>query len=126
MGLKLNDTGTLAVDDTLLAAASTTLQLRLNEGIRIGYNSSTKSDLSNQISEMLISGGLIQNRIDSEQTTKKNLDKSKTDLQQKLVQIQARYTAQYAALDYLLFKLQSTSDSLKSALDGLTNSQNNG
>jgi len=126
LGLKLNDTGTLTVDDTLLAAASTTLQLRLNEGIRIGYNSSTNSDLSNQISEMLISGGLIQNRIDSEQTTKKNLDKSKADLQQKLVQIQARYTAQYAALDSLLFKLQSTSDSLKSALDGLTNSQNNG
>jgi len=126
LGLKLNDAGTLSVDETLLSTAGTTLQLRLKEGIRIGYNHSTFSDLSNQISEMLISGGLIQNRIDSEQTTKKDLDKRKTDLQAKLVQVQARYTAQYAALDSLLFKLQSTSDSLKSALDGLTNSQKTG
>jgi flagellar capping protein FliD len=47
-------------------------------------------------------------------------------LQDKLVSVQARYTAQYAALDAMLFQLNSTSDSLKSALDGLTASQKNG
>ncbi len=125
MGLKLLDSGKLAVDDTLYAAASGTLQTRLSAGIRIGYNSSTLSDLSSQIGDMLFSGGTIQDRIDSETTTQSDLNKRKTALQDKLISVQARYTAQYASLDAMLFKLQGTSDSLKSALDGLTNSQKN-
>ena len=125
MGLKLLDNGNLAVDETLYAANSGTLQTRLSAGIRIGYNSSTLSDLSSQIGDMLIGGGLIQDRIDSETKTQTDLNKRKTALQEKLVGVQARYTAQYASLDALLFKLQGTSDSLKSALDGLTNSQKN-
>ena len=123
MGLKLLDSGKLAVDDTLYAASSGTLQTRLSAGIRIGYNGT--SDLSSQISDMLLSGGVLQDRIDSEATTQSDLNKRKTALQDKLIGVQARYTAQYASLDALLFKLQGTSDSLKSALDGLTNSQKN-
>jgi flagellar hook-associated protein 2 len=125
MGLKLLDNGTLAVDDTLLAAASSTLQTRLAAGIRIGYASTLSSDLSNQIGNMILSGGVIQDRIENETSTRSDLAKRKTILQEKLVSVQARYTAQYASLDALLFKLQGTSDSLKSALDGLTNSQKN-
>ena len=125
MGLKLLDSGNLAVDDTLLTAASGTLQARLAAGIRIGYSSASSSDLSTQIGNMILSGGVIQDRITSEQTTQSGLNKRKTALQEKLVGVQARYTAQYASLDALLFKLQGTSDSLKSALDGLTNSQKN-
>ena len=125
MGLKLLDSGNLAVDDTLLAAASGTLQTRLAAGIRIGYSSGSSSDLATQIGEMIFSGGVIQERIASETSTQSSLTKRKTTLQEKLVSVQARYTAQYASLDALLFKLQGTSDSLKSALDGLTNSQKN-
>lgn len=125
MGLKLLDTGNLAVDETLLSAASSTLQTRLAAGIRIGYASDSSSDLSTQIGNMILSGGVIQDRIESEQSTQSDLNKRKTALKDKLVGVQARYTAQYASLDALLFKLQGTSDSLKSALDGLTNSQKN-
>ena len=125
MGLKLLDSGLLAVDDTLYAAASSTLQTRLSDGIRIGYSVTAFTDLSTQIGDMLLSGGVIQDRIDSEKTTQSDLTKRKTALEDKLISVRARYTAQYAALDSLLFKLQGTSDSLKSALDGLTNSQNN-
>jgi flagellar hook-associated protein 2 len=125
MGLKLLDSGKLAVDETLYAAASSTLQTRLSAGVRIGYSSTSLLDLSSQIGDMLVSGGLIQDRIDSEKNTQSELNTRKTNLQEKLVAVQARYTAQYASLDALLFKLQGTSDSLKSALDGLTNSQKN-
>jgi hypothetical protein len=126
MGLKLLDGGTLAVDETLYASASSTLQTSLSAGIRIGYSDSAVSDLSTQIGNMLISGGFIQDRIDSEKSMQSYLNNRKTSLQEKLIGVQARYTAQYASLDALLFKLQGTSDSLKSALDGLTNSQKNG
>jgi flagellar hook-associated protein 2 len=121
MGIKLLDNGNLALDDDLYSAASGTLQTRVSAGIRIGFSGST--DLSSQIGDMLLSGGVIQDRIDSETNTQSELNKRKTTLQDKLVVVQARYIAQYAALDALLFKLQGTSDSLKSALDGLANSQ---
>jgi len=101
------------------------LQTRLSAGIRIGYSDESDSDLATQIADMIFSGGIIQDRIDSETTTKSDLTSRKTTLQEKLVGVQARYTAQFASLDALLFRLQGTSDSLKSALDGLTNSQNN-
>ena len=125
MGLKLLESGNLTVDDTLFAANSGTLQTRLAAGIRIGYSSTSSSDLASQIGNMILSGGVIQDRIASEQITQSDLNKRKTALQEKLLGVQARYTAQYASLDALLFKLQGTSDSLKSALDGLTNSQKN-
>ena len=122
LGLKFAQTGELAVDATLLAAA-TTLNDRLVSGIRIGFDSG--KDLSTKLSEMITSGGVIQDSIENEQSANTVLVSKKTALEEKLVSVQARYYAQYAALDALLFKLKSTSDSLKSALDGLTAGQNN-
>jgi flagellar hook-associated protein 2 len=124
LGLKLQDNGQIAIDDTLLAKA-TTLQSRLANGLTIGYDTASGKDLSTRISEMFTSGGMLQERIDNEQKVQQDLNTRKTTLQDKLATVQARYTAQYAALDALLFKLQSTSTSLKSALDGLTASQKN-
>jgi flagellar hook-associated protein 2 len=124
LGLKLLDSGQLAVDDSLLAKA-TTLQSRLANGLTIGYNATSGNDLTTRISAMFTSGGVLQERIDNEQKVQQDLNTRKTTLQDKLANIQSRYTAQYAALDALLFKLQSTSNSLKSALDGLTASQKN-
>ena len=124
LGLKLSDTGTLAVDDKLLNT-STTLQSRLAAGLKIGYDADQGNDLSTRITQMLTSGGVLQERIATEQKMQSDLNTRKTNLQDKLLAVEARYTAQYSALDALLFKLNSTSDSLKSALDGLTASQNN-
>ena len=124
LGIKLQDNGQLAVDTTLLSKA-TTLQSRLANGLTIGYDASSSKNLSTRITEMFSSGGVLQERIDNEQKVQADLSSRKTTLQDKLANIQARYTAQYAALDALLFKLQSTSTSLKNALDGLTASQKN-
>jgi flagellar hook-associated protein 2 len=124
LGLKISDTGTLAVDDKLLNAA-TTLQSRLAAGLKIGYDADQGNDLSTRITQMLTSGGVLQERIATEQKVQSDLNTRKTILQDKLLAVEARYTAQYSALDALLFKLNSTSDSLKSALDGLTASQKN-
>lgn len=124
LGIKLLDNGQLVVDTTLLSKA-TTLQSRLANGLTIGYDASSSKNLSTRITEMFSTGGILQERIDNEQKVQADLSSRKTTLQDKLANIQARYTAQYAALDALLFKLQSTSTSLKSALDGLTASQKN-
>jgi flagellar hook-associated protein 2 len=125
LGIELKDNGQLAVNDALFNAASSTLQSRLASGLVIGYNATSSSDLSTRITEMFSSGGVLQERIDNEQQVQNDLNDRKTVLQDKLAGVQARYIAQYAALDALLFKLNSTSNSLKSALDGLTASQKN-
>lgn len=124
LGIKLQDNGQLVLDERLLNA-STQLQSRLASGIRFGYDSGSGQDLVSRIGAMLEVGGLLKSRIDTEKTVQKDLSTRKSTLEDKLATIQARYTAQYAALDALLYKLNSTSESLKSALDSLTAFQKN-
>lgn len=124
LGIRLQDNGLLIVDDNLLSKA-TDLQSRLANGVKIGFDAASGKDLATRITEMLASGGMLQERIKNEQMVQKDLNTRKLALQDKLASIQARYTAQYASLDALLFQLNSTSESLKSALDGLSSSQKN-
>ena len=121
LGIEFKDDGTLSFNQTLFDA-STQLPLALAQGISLGYASASQS-LSLTLSNILDSGGSLADRIDEEKTTQSDLNKRKSVLQDKLVTLQARYTAQYAALDALLFQLNNTNNALKSALDGLTNSQ---
>ena len=65
-------------------------------------------------------GGVLLERIDAEKKVQIDLSKRQDVLEEKMGKIQARYTAQYAALDALLFRLNSTNDALKSALDALS------
>lgn len=123
LGVEFNSDGTLSFNPTLFAASSQLPQTLAN-GISLGYTSATQS-LSTTLSNILGSSGSLADRIDEEKSTQANLNKRKTSLQDKLAALQERYTAQYAALDALLFKLNNTNNALKSALDGLTNSQKN-
>jgi len=96
----------------------------LAQGISLGYVSSTQS-LSTTLTNVLGNSGTLADRIEQEKTTQSDLSKRRSQLQDKLATLQERYTAQYAALDALLFKLNNTNNALKSALDGLTNAQKN-
>ena len=121
LGVEFNSDGTLSFNQTLFDASAQLPQV-LARGISLGYTSATQS-LSTTLTNILGSSGSLADRIDEEKTTQSNLNKRKTDLQDKLATLQERYTAQYAALDALLFQLNTTNTALKSALDGLTNSQ---
>jgi flagellar hook-associated protein 2 len=123
LGIEFNSDGTLRFNQTLLDA-SPQLPSVLAQGISLGYTSATQT-LSTTLSGILGSSGSLADRIDAEKTTQSDLNKRRTQLQDKLATLQERYTAQYASLDALLFKLNNTNNALKSALDGLTNSQKN-
>jgi flagellar hook-associated protein 2 len=123
LGVEFNSDGTLSFNQTLFDA-SPKLQTVLAQGISLGYASATQT-LSTTLSNVLGSSGSLADRIDEEKTTQSDLNKRRTQLQDKLASLQERYTAQYASLDALLFKLNNTNNALKSALDGLTNSQKN-
>lgn len=124
LGLEFSSSGQLVLNDTLFGR-STQLQSVLASGIKIGFDSGSLKDLSQSIASMLDINGAVYERVQSENQVQRDLAQKKTNLEEKLARVQQQYTAQYAALDALLYKLNSTSDSLKSALDGLTASQKN-
>ena len=121
LGIEFNSDGTLSFNQTLFDT-STQLPSVLAQGISLGYTSASQT-LSTTLANVLGSSGSLADRIEEEKTTQSDLNKRRTQLQEKLATLQDRYTAQYAALDALLFKLNNTNNALKSALDGLTNSQ---
>lgn len=124
LGLEFSSSGKLVLNDTLFNRSSQ-LQSVLASGIKIGFDNGSLKDLTQTIASMLDINGAVYERVQSENQVQRDLAQKKTNLQDKLARVQQQYTAQYAALDALLFKLNSTSDSLKSALDGLTASQKN-
>jgi len=121
LGLEFTPDGHLALNATLLDRSPQLMSV-LASGIRIGYDPAAKGDLSQSIAAMFLDQGAVYQRVQSEQALQRDMSKKKADLQDRLARVQQQYTAQYAALDALLFKLNSTSTSLKGALDALSNS----
>lgn len=69
--------------------------------------------------------GAFDQMIKNEQSNIDSMNNKERALQLQLDQKQRSYIRQYSALNELLFKLSNTSNSLTSALSGLTNGQNN-
>lgn len=122
LGLEFAKDGTLVVNETSFSNLKN-LQQTLASGFKLGLKDG--QDLSAIVSGFLSDTGTLASRIQTEKDNQTDLNRRKTQLEGKLALLQSRYTAQYAALDALLFKLNNTSTALKSALDALTNSQKN-
>lgn len=123
LGLKLAEGGKLVFDEDLYKK-STSLSTTLESGIRIGFDSGSSKDLSQKIYDMLSFDGIVTTRIQTEKRIQSQLNSKKIDIEDKLTRTQQRLTSEYAALDALLFKLGSTSESLKTSLDAILNSNN--
>jgi flagellar hook-associated protein 2 len=125
MGIDLQLDGTAKFNSTSFATASAAgLRDILASGVTAGYVSGT-SNLNTFINSQVKTGGLLSSQINSETDAVRTLTKRQDDIQIRLNSIQNNLIAQYSALNALLFQLSSTSNSLTSALDALTNSQKN-
>jgi flagellar hook-associated protein 2 len=121
LGLDYQLDGTLSHSATSLASAkSQGLRDKLLSGLRIGYSSST-DNLADLLKSQMSSIGVLTNQTSSGAESLSSLNKEKDRLEERLNKIQAGYIAQYSNLNKLLFQLNSTSQSLTSALDGLKN-----
>lgn len=120
IGLRLRDGGELTFDPALAGSAAD-LAAAFDSGIRIGFVSGANRDLSQQVAEMTGFDGLISSRVSAEKTVQSQLNSKKLLLEEKLLRTQQRLTAEYAALDALLFRLSATSESLKTSLDAILN-----
>lgn len=125
LGIDLQLDGTAKFNSASFATASAAgLRDTLALGVTMGYVSST-SNLNTFLTSQVKAGGALSSQITSETTAMQDLTKRKDNLQNRLNSIQNNLVSQYSALNALLFQLSSTSNSLTSALDALTNSQQN-
>ena len=125
IGIDLQRDGTAKFNSTSFATASAAgLRDTLALGVTMGYVSST-SNLNTFITSQVKTGGALSSQINSETTAVQDLTKRKDNLQIRLNSIQNNLVSRYSSLNALLYQLSSTSNSLTSALDALTNSQRN-
>jgi flagellar hook-associated protein 2 len=125
LGIDLQLDGSAKFNSSSFTTASAAgLRDTLALGVTMGYVSST-SNLNTFITSQVKTGGVLSGQIDSENEAVRTLTKRQSDLQIRLNSIQNNLVSQYSSLNALLFKLNSTSNSLTSALDALTNSQRN-
>ena len=122
LGLELSRSGELvAMTDSGLSKS--TVAERLASGLFVGSGSS--QNLMRFIDDALSYGGVLTERVEAEKTAQRDLLERQGRLEEKMQEIERRYTSQYAALDALLFRLNTTSTALKSAIDALTASMKN-
>ena len=125
LGMDLQLDGTIKFNSINHAMArSNGLQAILNKGISVGYNSDSNTLLS-FVTSTASFNGTLNKQIEAQNNSVIELRKRQDSLETRLNSIQNNYITQYSALNALLFQLSSTSNSLTSALDTLTNSQKN-
>ena len=88
-------------------------------------DSSDSNTLLSFVTSTASFNGTLNKQIEAQNNSVIELRKRQDSLETRLNSIQNNYITQYSALNALLFQLSSTSNSLTSALDTLTNSQNN-
>jgi flagellar capping protein FliD len=109
----------------LNTAIANGLQDKFAQGVTLGYASSALS-LTSFLTSSLRSSGIISSHITDIETQQTRLEDRVEEWEDKLARIEQRYYRQYAALDALLFRLQTTSNALTSAIESLVNSQKSG
>jgi len=127
IGISVQANGTLAVDSTKLSAALAdpnkdvsslfTQTTTGNEGIAVRFNSA--------LQDIVGFGGLIAGRTDGLTASLKDIATSRDTINYRLTKIEARYRAQFTALDTLVTQMNKTSQYLTQQLANLPSTSNN-
>ena len=126
LGIDIQQNGTLQFNSTEYANTSNIASI-LASGINVGSTDfdTRTNNLNAYISAEVEYSGLLDQSIANEKKSLKQMSQKQQSLQMQLDSKEARYTNQYSSLNALLFTLNQTSNSLTSALAGLTAGQNN-
>jgi flagellar hook-associated protein 2 len=125
LGMDLQRDGTVKFNSiTHATIRANNLNVILSQNVNVGYISDSNTLLS-FVNTASSSKGLLSQQIESQNNSIRDLKTRQGTLETKLNAIQNNYIKQYSALNALLFQLSSTSNSLTSALDALTNNNNN-
>lgn len=126
LGIDIQQDGTLRFNSAEYASTSNIASI-LASGINVGSTDfdTRTNNLNAYINAEVEYSGLLDQSIANEKKSLKQMSQKQQSLQMQLDSKEARYTNQYSSLNALLFTLNQTSNSLTSALAGLTAGQNN-
>ena len=117
LGLELQLDGTLLFDDAIYESA-------VNHGALDQLANGTVSPTRTIVSDAMTFGGKMDSFISAFEDQRLTLQNRITDLQTRKAEKMARYQAQYASLDALLYRLQALNSSLTPTFTALNNPKN--
>ena len=121
LGVSFQKDGSLLLDATKLGSALST-----NVGDVSAFVAAMGNAVKSAADGMLGSTGPISNEVAGINNSIKDIDSQRIDIQRQLDATQARYQAQFSALDTLLASMNSTSSFLTQQLSNLPNYYNKG
>ena len=126
LGIDINKDGTLQFNSTEYNSTENIASI-LASGINVGSTDfySRTNNLNAFLTTEAQPFGILDKTVSNENNRLDQLNQKEQDLKAQLKTKQAAITAQYSSLNALLFTLNQTSNSLTSALAGLTTGQNN-
>jgi flagellar hook-associated protein 2 len=117
LGITKQVDGTLKVDDTKLTAAMTADRAAV--AAVFGSTNGVATRLYKRVDAALATNAGIDARNTRLQSSMKDINKAKTDLDARMDAVEKRYRAQFGALDVLLSQMQQTSSYLSQQLANL-------
>ncbi len=117
LGISIDTNGTLKLDDAAFDAglakdpAAATRLFTSDDGLAAGLDES--------LDRLLDAGGTLKSRDDDLARRTRSVADQRAALDQRMAQLEARYRAQFVALDELMTRMQSTSSYLAQQLDKL-------
>jgi flagellar hook-associated protein 2 len=118
LGLELQLDGSLLFDPTIFQSA-------VNQGAISKISNGSISPTRTLVTDAMTYGGKVDSFISTYTEQKLTLQNRIQDLQTRKTQQMAKYQAQYAALDALLYRLQALNSSLTPTFTALNNPKNN-
>jgi flagellar hook-associated protein 2 len=114
VGITINKDGTLKMDDAAFDAA---MAADASPATRLFVGpDSLATGLKTSLDRLLDDDGLLDGRSDGLDRRTRTLADQRTQLDRRMTQVEARYRAQFVALDGLVAKLQSTGNFLTQQL----------
>ena len=117
LGITIEANGTLKMDDAAFDAG-----LAKDAGVArrlFASDDGLAADLQASLDRLLASDGVLKSRDDNLSRRTRSIADQRTALDERMGQLEARYRAQFVALDELMAKMQSTSDYLAQQLANL-------
>ena len=127
IGIGFQRDGTLAVDAAKLTEALADPTKRVAElFVKGGTVTGFAAQIDIRIEAMLTTDGILSSRTDGINDSIRDIDKRRDRIEARLVSIEARYRAQFTALDRMIASMTTTSSFLQQQLANLPKINNQG
>ena len=134
MGISVNKTGQMEVDDKKLDLALANNYTDIVQAFSANTddqstNSTASAGIAGDLAKLIADATASNAYLNTQQTSLKSrnseYEEQLTTLEEKMTKVEARYTSQFLAMQQIIEQMNSTSDSMKSSFENLPFSNKN-